>query len=145
MELDLLDNVHYQKGVFKETPIWTVSLLGGPIAGAYLIVENLKSFQLTQHIRKVWIGCVILVLFDIACIGIHPIAAVAAIFILPFIHMTIAHIVVERLFERLLIEYSKNKREYRASKEAMIVGLIGFFGSVIPLIIAAVLRYLLIV
>lgn len=137
---DLLDEHPSNRPIYKETPIWTGALFGGPFAGAYMIAHNFKQFDHFKQARFTWIFAALLAVCSVIAVVISPWIGAYALWILPFLNMAIAYAVVENLQERKMIDHAKQNGLYKALGETVIVSLVGFLTFGLPLIVLYVFR-----
>ncbi len=131
---DLLDDFNQKQKLYKETPIWTAALLGGPLAGAYLLSYNFKKFNDPQKAKLTWIIAASGIVLHVLCALTPLVIAFYGLYIFPFLFMAIANVVVEKFQKTELEQHEATKGLFHTSLHVLPMAIAGLVVYHIPII-----------
>ncbi len=134
-DFDLLDDTKNLKLLYKETPIWTTSLIGGPIAGAYLLIHNFREAGEEKKIQITWIISVALTIINVLLVICNDYVGGIALTILPFGYMAVSNVVIDKHQSQFIEKHELERGHFKSAATAVGPCLIGFFGFYVPLVV----------
>lgn len=121
--------------IYTDKSVLIGTFLGGPLAGGYLIAENFKTLNQNDKVKKVWIITIITLLVIALLALIFPESKYIPKSIIPAMYSSLAYSVVKSLQEKDINEFIDNGGLVFQWWRSFLIGLIGLFVTLIPLLI----------
>jgi hypothetical protein len=122
MENDILTQQSTRK-VYKTNSFAIATILGGPLAAAYMASSNFNSLGESNKVRYTWVAAVLLILLAMVVTSLPGLESVPAFFF-ALLFLLIVQLLVHRFQAKKIREHIENGGQVYPVSRALAIGLI---------------------
>lgn len=134
-DFDLLDNTKELKLLYKETPIWTASLIGGPFAAAYLVAHNFREEGQPDMVRKTWLVAIAVFALNLLIMFLPVFFGYIMLTTVPIVNIAIANLLVNKFQVDFIEKHQAEKGMFLPASKAVWPCILGFLLYAVPMLI----------
>ncbi len=124
MENDLLPSQPFYK-LYKDTPIYIATFLGGPLVGGYMAAENFKQLGQTEKVTSTWIISIAIFIMILAAAFLLPVMKRVPNYVIPIIYVAIARLLVNKYQGEAIHQHIETGGSTFTTWRAVWIGLLG--------------------